>query len=162
MRTLYMVKYGCGQWEDYHEDIVYMSESFDDAKQECLRLQSEVDQRIENNKNVYDELNKLDEEDLEEIYSEVVDETPFVVAFFEFIESPKDYPEILDLFDDEMQQKLLRYAELEEATNHMSFYDNEYDSSFYFVAVYKWSENGQMSYQEFLSSVVLEKMECYK
>lgn len=162
MRTLYMVKYGCGQWEDYHEDIVYMSESFDDAKQECLRLQSETDQRLQENQKIYNELNKLDEEDIQEIFDDVVDDTYLNVSFYEFVDSPDEYREVLDLFDNEMQKKLLRYAELHEKTNSISIFDNDFDSPHYFMTVYKWSDNGQMSYQEYLSSVVLENMECYK
>lgn len=65
MKTLYMVKYGCGQWEDYHEDIECMFETFDEAKQKCLQLQSEVDQRLQDNQHWYDTLNKLDEEDID-------------------------------------------------------------------------------------------------
>lgn len=49
MKTLYMVKYGCGQWEDYHEDIGFMYETFDEAKHKCIQLQSEVDQRLQDN-----------------------------------------------------------------------------------------------------------------
>ena len=33
MKTLYIVKYGCGQWEDYHEDIECMYETFDGIAQ---------------------------------------------------------------------------------------------------------------------------------
>lgn len=92
MKTLYMVKYGCGQWEDYHEDIDFMYETFDDAKQKCLQLQSEVDQRLQDNQRWYDTLNKLDDEDIESVYNEVVKQTTNVVAFFEFVDSPKDFP----------------------------------------------------------------------
>lgn len=158
MKTLYMVKYGCGQWEDYHEDIVYMSESFDDAKQECLRLQLETDQRLQRNERMYKALNKLDEEDIEGIYTKIVEKTTYCVAFFEFIESPKEYPEILDLFDDEMQQKLLLYAELEEATNSISIFDNDFDNPHYFMSVYEWSDNGEMEYTKLITSDTLEKM----
>lgn len=49
MKTLYMVKYGCGQWEDYHEDIECMFETFEDAKHKCLQLQSEIDKRLQDN-----------------------------------------------------------------------------------------------------------------
>lgn len=158
MRTLYMVKYGCGQWEDYHEDIEYMFETFEEAKQKCLQLQHETDARLQRNERMYKALNKLDEEDIEGIYTKIVGKTTYCVAFFEFIESPKEYPEILKLFDEEMQQKLLQYAELEEATNSISIFDNDFDNPHYFMSVYEWSDNGQMNYTKMITSETLEKM----
>ena len=158
MRTLYMVKYGCGQWEDYHEDIVWMSESFDDAKQECLRLQHETDQRLQGNQKIYNELNKLDEEDIQEIYDDVVEDTSLNVSFYEFVDSPDEYREVLDLFDNEMQKNLLRYAELYEKTNSISIFDNDFDNPHYFMSVYEWSDNGEMEYTKLITSDTLEKM----
>ena len=153
-----MVKYGCGQWEDYHEDIEYMFETFEEAKQKCLQLQSEVDARLQRNERMYKALNKLDEEDIEGIYTKIAGKTTYCVAFFEFIESPKDFPEILDLFDNEMQQKFLLYAELEEKTNSISIFDNEWDNPHYFMSIYEWSDDGSMQYTKLISSDTLEKM----
>lgn len=158
MKTLYMVKYGCGQWEDYHEDIGYMFETFEEAKEKCLQLQKETEERLSENQKVYNELNNLEEEDIEYIYDDVVENTSFNVSFYEFVDSPKDYLQILDLFDEDMQQKLLRYAELHEKANSISIFDNEYDNPHYFMSVYEWLDNGEMEYKEYLSSVNLEKM----
>ena len=157
-----MVKYGCGQWEDYYETIEFMYESFDEAKQKCLEMQSEIDQRLQDNQHWYDTLNKLDEEDIESIYNEVVKQTTSVVAFFEFIDSPKDFPEILELFDDTMQEKLLRYAEAEQAVNSISIFDNEYDNPHYFMSVYEWLDDGSMKWVDTFGSEKLENMLCLK
>lgn len=162
MKTLYMVKYGCGQWEDYYETIEFMYESFEDAKQKCLEMQSEIDQRLQDNQHWYDTLNKLDDEDIESIYNEVVKQTTFVVAFFEFVDSPKDFPEILDLFDDTMQEKLLRYAEAEQEVNSISIFDNEYDNPHYFMSVYEWLDDGSMKWVDTFGSEKLENMSCLK
>lgn len=162
MKTLYMVKYGCGQWEDYYETIEFMYESFDEAKQKCLEMQSEIDQRLQNNQHWYDTLNKLDDEDIESIYNETVKDTTFVVAFFEFVDSPKDFPEILDLFDDTIQEKLLLYAEAEENVNSISIFDNEYDNPHYFVSVYEWLDDGSMKWVDTFGSEKLENMSCLK
>lgn len=158
MKTLYMVKYGCGQWEDYHEDIEFMFETFEEAKEKCLQLQKETEERLSENQKVYNELNKLEEEDIEYIYDDIVENTSHNVSFYEFVDSPKDFPQVLDLFDEDMQQKLLRYAELHEKANSISIFDNEYDSPHHFMSVYEWSDNGEMEYKEYLSSVNLEKM----
>lgn len=158
MKTLYMVKYGCGQWEDYHEDIAFMFESLEDAKEKCLQLQKETEQRIAEHQQVYDELNQLDDEDIQEIFEDVVDnKTPVIVSFYEFIDEPQDYKQVLNLFDDEMQQKLLRYAELHEQANSISIFDNEYDNPHYFMSIYNWSDDGQMEYTELISCDTLEK-----
>lgn len=162
MKTLCMVKYGCGQWEDYYETIEFMYESFDDAKQKCLEMQSEIDQRLQDNQHWYDTLNKLDDEDIESIYNEIVKDTTNVVAFFEFIDSPNDFPEILELFDDTMQEKLLLYAEAEEAVNSISIFDNEYDNPHYFVSVYEWLDDGSMKWVDTFGSEKLENMSCLK
>lgn len=162
MKTLYMVKYGCGQWEDYYETIEFMYESFEDAKQKCLEMQSEIDQRLQDNQHWYDTLNKLDEEDIESVYNRVVKQTTFVVAFFEFIDSPKDFPEILELFDDTMQEKLLRYAEAEQQVNSISIFDNEYDNPHYFMSVYEWLDDGSMKWVDTFGSEKLENMSCLK
>lgn len=162
MKIIHMVKYGCGQWEDYHEDVEYMYESFNEAKQKCLQLQSEIDKRLQDNQRWYDTLNKLDEEDIESVYNEVVKQTTNVVAFFEFVDSPKDFPEILDLFDKEMQDKLLLYAEAEEYVNSISIFDNEYDSPHYFMSVYKWLDDGSMKWIDSFSYGQLEDMQCLK
>lgn len=162
MKTLYMVKYGCGQWEDYYETIEFMYESFDDAKQKCLEMQSEIDQRLQDNQHWYDTLNKLDDEDIESIYNEIVKDTTNVVSFFEFIDSPNDFPEILELFDDTMQEKLLLYAEAEEAVNSISIFDNEYDNPHYFVSVYEWLDDGSMKWVDTFGSEKLENMSCLK
>lgn len=162
MKTLYMVKYGCGQWEDYYETIEFMYESFEDAKQKCLELQSEIDQRLQDNQHWYDTLNKLDDEDIESIYNEVIKQTTFVVAFFEFIDSPKDFPEILELFDDTMQEKLLLYAEAEQQVNSISIFDNEYDNPHYFMSVYEWLDDGSMKWVDTFGSEKLENMSCLK
>lgn len=162
MKTLYMVKYGCGQWEDYYETIEFMYESFDDAKQKCLEMQSEIDQRLQDNQHWYDTLNKLDDEDIESIYNEIVKDTTNVVTFFEFIDSPNDFPEILELFDDTMQEKLLLYAEAEEAVNSISIFDNEYDNPHYFVSVYEWLDDGSMKWVDTFGSEKLENMSCLK
>lgn len=158
MKTLYMVKYGCGQWEDYHEDIAFMYETFEEAKQKCLQLQKETDERLQINQQIYDELNELDEEDIQEIFEDVVDKkTPVIVSFYEFIDSPQEYQDVLNLFDDEMQQKLLRYVELHKKTNLISIFDNEYDNPHYFMSIYKWSDDGQMEYTELISCETLKK-----
>lgn len=162
MKTLYMVKYGCGQWEDYYETIEFMYESFEEAKQKCLEMQSEIDQRLQDNQHWYDTLNKLDDEDIESIYNRVVKQTTFVVAFFEFIDSPKDFPEILDLFDDIMQEKLLLYAEAEQQVNSISIFDNEYDNPHYFMSVYEWLDDGSMKWVDTFGSEKLENMSCLK
>lgn len=162
MKTLYMVKYGCGQWEDYYETIEFMYESFDDAKQKCLEMQSEIDQRLQDNQHWYDTLNKLDDEDIESIYNEIVKDTTSVVAFFEFIDSPNDFPEILELFDDTMQEKLLLYAEAEQQVNSISIFDNEYDNPHYFVSVYEWLDYGSMKWVDTFGSEKLENMSCLK
>ncbi len=162
MKTLYMVKYGCGQWEDYYEDISFMYESFEDAKQKCLEMQSEIDQRLQDNQHWYDTLDKLDEEDIESIYNETVRRTTFVVAFFEFIDSPKDFPEILELFDDTMQEKLLLYAEAEEYVNSIDIFDNEYDNPHYFMSAYEWLDDGSMKWIDTFGSEKLENMSCLK
>lgn len=162
MKTLYMVKYGCGQWEDYHEDIDFMYETFEDAKHKCLQLQSEIDQRLQDNQHWYDTLNKLDDEDIESVYNEVVKQTTFVVAFFEFVDSPKDFPEILGLFDKDMQEKFLLYAEAEEYVNSISIFDNEYDNPHYFISVYEWLDDGSMKWVDTFGSEKLENMPCLK
>lgn len=162
MKTLYMVKYGCGQWEDYYETIEFMYESFEDAKQKCLEMQSEIDQRLQDNQHWYDTLNKLDDEDIESVYNEVIKQTTFVVAFFEFIDSPKDFPEILELFDDTMQEKLLLYAEAEQAVNSISIFDNEYDNPHYFMSIYEWLDDGSMKWVDTFGSEKLENMSCLK
>lgn len=162
MKTLYMVKYGCGQWEDYYETIKFMYESFEDAKQKCIQLQSEIDQRLQDNQHLYDTLNKLDEEDIESIYNEVVKQTTSVVAFFEFIDSPKDFPEILDLFDDTMQEKLLLYAEAKQEVNSISIFDNEYDNPHYFMSIHEWLDDGSMKWIDTFGSEKLENMSCLK
>lgn len=162
MKTLYMVKYGCGQWKDYYETIEFMYESFGEAKQKCLEMQSEIDQRLQDNQHWYDTLNKLDDEDIESIYNEVVKQTTFVVAFFEFIDSPKDFPEILELFDDTMQEKLLLYAEAEQEVNSISIFDNEYDNPHYFMSIYEWLDNGSMKWIDTFGSEKLENMSCLK
>ena len=155
-----MVKYGCGQWEDYHEDIEYMYETFDEAKQKCLQLQSEVDQRLQDNQYWYDTLNKLDDEDIESVYNEVVKQTTNVVAFFEFVDSPKDFPEILELFNKDMQEKFLLYSEAQEYVNSISIFDNEYDNPHYFVSVYEWLDDGSMKWIDAFVSEKLENMSC--
>lgn len=162
MKTLYMVKYGCGQWEDYHEDISFMYKTFDEAKQKCLQLQHETDERLSENQKVYNELNNLEEEDIEYIYDDVIENTSFNVSFYEFVDSPKDYPQVLDLFDEDMQQKLLRYAELHEITNSISIFDNEYDSPHYFISVYEWLDDGSMKWVDTFGSEKLENMSCLK
>ena len=162
MKTLYMVKYGCGQWEDYYETIEFMYESFDEAKQKCLEMQSEIDQRLQDNQHWYDTLNKLDEEDIESIYNEVIKQTTFVVAFFEFIDSPKDFPEILELFDDTMQEKLLLYAEAEQQVNSIDIFDNEYDNPHYFMSVYELLDDSSMKWVDTFGSEKLENMSCLK
>ena len=139
-----------------------MYESFDDAKQKCLEMQSEIDQRLQDNQHWYDTLNKLDDEDIESIYNEIVKDTTNVVAFFEFIDSPNDFPEILELFDDTMQEKLLLYAEAEEAVNSISIFDNEYNNHHYFVSVYEWLDDGSMKWVDTFGSEKLENMSCLK
>lgn len=160
MKTLYMVKYGCGQWEDYYETIEFMYESFEEAKQKCLQLQSEIDQRLQDNQHWYDTLDKLNEEDIESVYNEVVKQTTNIVAFFEFVDSPKDFPEILGLFSQEMQDKLLLYAEAQEYINSISIFDNEYDSPHYFMSVYELSDDGSMKWVDTFGSEKLENMSC--
>lgn len=162
MKTLYMVKYGCGQWEDYHEDVEYMYESFNEAKQKCLQLQSEIDQRLQDNQHWYDTLNKLDNEDIESVYNRVVKQTTFVVAFFEFIDSPKDFPEILDLFDKDMQDKFLLYAEASEYVSSISIFDNDFDNPHYFMSVYKWLDDGSMKWIDAFGSETLQEMPFLK
>ena len=162
MKTLYAVKYGCGQWEDYHEDIEYMYEAFDDAKQKCLQLQSEIDQRLQENKHWYDTLNKLDNENIEGIYNEVTGRTSCGVSFYEFVDSPNDFPRILDLFDDNMQEKLLLYAEAVEHVDSISIFDNEWDNPHYFMSVYEWLDDGSMKWIDAFGSEKLENMSCLK
>lgn len=162
MKILYMVTYGCGQWEDYHEDVEYMSESFNEAKQKCLQLQSEIDKRLQDNQHWYDTLNKLDEEDIESVYNEVVKQTTNVVAFFEFVDSPKDFPEILDLFSQDMQDKFLLYAKAEEYVNDISIFDNDFDNPHYFMSVYKWLDDGSMKWIDSFGSETLQDMSFLK
>ena len=162
MKTLYMVKYGCGQWEDYHEDIEFMYETFYDAKQKCLQLQSEINQRLQDNKHWYDTLNKLDDENIEGIYNEVTGRTSCGVSFYEFVDSPNDFPRILGLFDDNMQEKLLLYAEAEEYVNSISIFDNDFDNPHYFMSVYKWLDDGSMKWIDSYSYGQLEDMQCLK
>lgn len=146
MKTLYMVKYGCGQWEDYHEDVEYMYESFNEAKQKCLQLQSEIDKRLQDNQRWYDTLNKLDEENIEGVYNETTGKTSCAVSFYEFVDSPKDFPEILGLFDKDTQDKFLLYAEAPEYVNSISIFDNEYDNPHYFISEYQWLDDGSMKW----------------
>ncbi len=101
MKTLYMVKYGCGQWEDYHEDMEYMSESF-------------------------------------------------------------DFPRILGLFDDNMQEKLLLYAEAVEHVDSISIFDNEWDNPHHFMSVYEWLDDGSMKWIDAFGSEKLQEMSCLK
>lgn len=162
MKTLYVVKYGCGQWEDYHEDIEYMYETFDEAKQKCLQLQKETEERLLENQKVYNELNNLEEGDIEYIYDDVIENTSFNVSFYEFVDSPKDFPQVLNLFNKNMQQKLLRYAELHEITNSISIFDNEYDNPHYFMSVYEWLDDGSMKWVDTFGSEKLENMSCLK
>ena len=162
MKIVHMIKYGCGQWEDYHEDVEYMYESFNEAKQKCLQLQSEIDQRLQDNQHWYDTLNKLDNEDIESVYNRVVKQTTFVVTFFEFIDSPKDFPEILDLFDKDMQDKFLLYAEASEYVSSISIFDNDFDNPHYFTSVYKWLDDGSMKWVDSFGSETLQKMPFLK
>lgn len=162
MKTLYMVKYGCGQWEDYYEDISFMYETFDEAKQKCLQLQSEIDQRFQDNRHWYDTLNKLDEENIEGIYNEITRGTSCGVSFYEFVDSPKDFPRILGLFDDNMQEKFLLYAEATEYVDSISIFDNEYDNPHYFISVYEWLDDGSMKWIDAFGSEKLENMSCLK
>ena len=162
MKTLYMVKYGCGQWEDYHEDIEFIYETFEDAKQKCLQLQSEIDQRLQDNKHWYGTLNKLDDGNIEGIYNEVTGRTSCGVSFYEFVDSPNDFPRILGLFDDNMQEKLLLYAEAVEHVDSISIFDNEWDNPHYFVSVYEWSDDGSMKWIDTFGSEKLENMSCLK
>lgn len=160
MKTLYMVQYGCGQWEDYHEDIDFMYETFEDAKQKCLQLQSKIDQRLQDNKHWYDTLNKLDDENIEGICNEVTGRTSCGVSFYEFVDSPNDFPRILGLFDDNMQEKLLLYAEAVEHVDSISIFDNEYDSPHYFMSVYEWLDDGSMKWIDAFGSEKLQEMSC--
>lgn len=162
MKTLYMVKYGCGQWEDYHEDIEFMYETFEDAKQKCLQLQSEVDQRLQDNQHWYDTLNKLDDENIESVYNEVTSRTSCGVSFYEFVDSPNDFPRILSLFDDNMQEKLLLYAEAVEHVDSISIFDNEWGNPHYFMSVYEWLDDGSMKWIDAFGSEKLENMSCLK
>lgn len=162
MKTLYMVKYGCGQWEDYYETVEFMYESFEDAKQKCLQLQSETDNRLQDNQHWYDILDRLDLEDIETKYNEVVLKTSFTVPFYEFIDCPNDYMEILELFDDTMQEKLLLYSEAQEHVNSISIYDNEYDNPHYFISEYQWLDDGSMKWVDTKGCESLEEMSCLK
>ena len=162
MKIVHMVKYGCGQWEDYHEDVEYMYESFNEAKQKCLQLQSEIDKRLQDNQRWYDTLDKLDEENIEGIYNETTEKTSCAVSFYEFVDSPKDFPEILGLFSQEMQGKLLLYAEAEEYVNSISIFDNDFDNPHYFMSVYKLLDDGSMKWIDSYSSGQLEDLQCLK
>lgn len=162
MKIIHMVKYGCGQWEDYHEDVEYMYESFNEAKQKCLQLQSEIDKRLQNNQRWYDTLDKLDEENIEGIYNETTEKTSCAVSFYEFVDSPKDFPEILDLFDKDMQDKFLLYAEAEEYVNSISIFDNDFDNPHYFMSVYKWLDDGSMKWIDSFGSETLQDMSFLK
>lgn len=162
MKTLYMVKYGCGQWEDYYETVEFMYESFEDAKQKCLQLQSEIDNRLQDNQHWYDTLDRLDLEDIETKYNEVVLKTSFTVPFYEFVDCPNDYMEILELFDDTMQEKLLLYSEAQEHVNSISIYDNEYDNPHYFISKYQWLDDGSMEWVDTKGCESLEEMSCLK
>lgn len=139
-----------------------MFETFEDAKQKCLQLQSEIDQRLQDNKHWYDTLNKLDDEGIEGIYNETTRMTSCAVSFYEFVDSPNDFPRILGLFDDNMQEKLLLYAEAAEYVGSISIFDNEYDNPHYFMSVYKWLDDGSMEWVDAFGSEKLENMSCLK
>lgn len=162
MKIIHMVKYGCGQWEDYHEDVEYMYESFNEAKQKCLQLQSEIDKRLQDNQHWYDTLNKLDEENIEGIYNETTEKTSCAVSFYEFVDSPKDFPEILGLFSQEMQDKFLLYAEASEYVSSISIFDNDFDNPHYFMSVYKWLDDGSMKWIDSFGSETLQDMSFLK
>lgn len=162
MKIIHMVKYGCGQWEDYHEDVEYMYESFNEAKQKCLQLQSEIDKRLQDNQRWYDTLDKLDEENIDGIYNETTGKASCAVSFYEFVDSPKDFPEILDLFDKDIQDKFLLYSEAEEYVNSISIFDNDFDNPHYFMSVYKWLDDGSMKWIDSYSYGQLEDMQCLK
>lgn len=161
MKTLYMVKYGCGQWEDYHEDIECMFETFEEAKQKCLQLQSEIDQRLQDNQHWYDTLNKLDDEDIESVYNEVVKQTTNVVAFW-ICWIPQGFSRNLRFVQSGYAREVLLYAEAEEYVNSISIFDNEWDSPHYFMSVYEWLDDGSMKWIDAFGSEKLENMSCLK
>lgn len=102
----------------------------------------------------------MDDEDIESVYDEVVKQITNVVAFFEFVDSPKDFPEILELFDKDMQEKFLLYSEAQEYVNSISIFDNEYDNPHYFMSVYEWLDDGSMKWIDAFGSEKLQEMSC--
>lgn len=109
-----------------------------------------------------DTLNKLDDENIEGIYNEVTGRTSCGVSFYEFVDSPNDFPRILGLFDDNMQEKLLLYAEAVEHVDSISIFDNEYDNPHCFMSVYEWLDDGSMKWIDAFGSEKLENMSCLK
>lgn len=88
--------------------------------------------------------------------------TSCAVSFYEFVDSPKDFPEILGLFSQEMQDKLLLYAEAEEYVNSISIFDNDFDNPHYFMSVYKWLDDGSMKWIDSFGSETLQEMPFLK
>lgn len=107
-------------------------------------------------------MNKLDDENIEGIYNEIIRGTSCGVSFYEFVDSPKDFQRILGLFDDNMKEKFLLYAEAIEYVDSISIFDNEYDNPHYFVSVYEWSDDGSMKWVDTFGSEKLENMSCLK
>ena len=105
-------------------------------------------------------MNKLDDENIEGIYNEVTGRTSCGVSFYEFVDSPNDFPRILGLFDDNMQEKLLLYAEAVEHVDSISIFDNEYDNPHYFMSVYEWLDDGSMKWIDAFGSEKLQEMSC--
>lgn len=75
---------------------------------------------------------------------------------------PRIFPEILELFDKDMQEKFLLYSEAQEYVNSISIFDNEWDNPHYFMSVYEWSDDGSMKWVDTFGSEKLENMSCLK
>ena len=139
---VYILAFCSGEYEDYIESPEYMFFHLSAAKhkQSELILQEKADNKK------YDiismALGRYDEQHLDEVFHETIGFNS--VDFYDFLDEPEKYPEVLRKFTTGQQEMFLKFCALNNRYEQLGGFSRTYDNAYFKLGHYEMQADGRL------------------
>ena len=139
---VYILALCSGEYEDYIESPEYMYFNIQTVKDKWSELILKEQADNAEYDIVLTALSLFDEEHLDKVFRETI--KTFDVDFYDFIDHPDKYPEVLHKFTNREQEMFLKYSELNSRYERLGGCSREWDIAYYKLGHYELKEDGSL------------------
>lgn len=139
-RDVYIIYSATGEWEDYHENIQYLTFDKHYAELKLKELRDEEQRFSQEYTLVCQQRESFEDDDLGDLWMSKVKD----LYFEDFLNEPEQYPDVLSRFTTRQQKRLLEYSQVNQRWEQLGGY--LYEDVRYYMRHYTLDYDGKMTY----------------